>query len=544
MTSYTPTETQSKILCCLCGLAIEPNPSNMCVNCIRTQVDITEGIPKQVHIQWCKFCGRYLQPPNAWLMAELESPQLLTFCIKRINGLSKVKLIDAGFIWTEPHSKRLKVKVKIQKEVMSNTILQQSFVVEFVVMYHMCESCHQQETPNKWNAVSQVRQRVNHKRTFFYLEQLILKHNIHAHSINIKERPDGIDFYFATRGHAIKFNDFISSVAATKLKLSKRLITADEQNGTATYKFTFSLEMSPLCKDDLVCLPKKVAQSHGNITPLLLVHKVHSLQHFVDPRTLNSCEIGASSYWCSPFKALCAAPQLTEFIVLDVNEVSEDYRFSSSAKSDRVKQGGRKRTASVGEESQGSSAASKFKLVDVEVARNSDLGKNDVTFNIRSHLGRLLHPGDSVLGYDIERINFAEEALDAIADKGAIPSVILVRKHYPNRRKKKTKRIWKLKTLEKEELEMKKGEEERKQRDYEMFLRDLEEDKEMRATINMYKDANASSTKSNVEVVEDDSDSEDEEFPDIELDELMEEMAKVTIEHIASSSAMPVEEDE
>lgn len=35
-------------LCCLCGTSIAPNPSNMCVNCIRSQVDITEGIQKQV----------------------------------------------------------------------------------------------------------------------------------------------------------------------------------------------------------------------------------------------------------------------------------------------------------------------------------------------------------------------------------------------------------------------------------------------------------------------------------------------------------------
>lgn len=29
----------------------------------------------------------------------------------------KVRLVDAGFVWTEPHSKRLKVKLTIQKEV-------------------------------------------------------------------------------------------------------------------------------------------------------------------------------------------------------------------------------------------------------------------------------------------------------------------------------------------------------------------------------------------------------------------------------------------
>lgn len=60
-------------------------------------------------IVYCKACGRYLVPPKQWIRAELESKELLTFCIKRIKGLQKVKLIDASFIWTEPHSKRIKV---------------------------------------------------------------------------------------------------------------------------------------------------------------------------------------------------------------------------------------------------------------------------------------------------------------------------------------------------------------------------------------------------------------------------------------------------
>ena len=31
--------------------------------------------------------------------------------------LLKVRLVDASFVWTEPHSKRLKVKLTIQKEI-------------------------------------------------------------------------------------------------------------------------------------------------------------------------------------------------------------------------------------------------------------------------------------------------------------------------------------------------------------------------------------------------------------------------------------------
>ena len=48
----------SSRLCCGCGIGITPNPSNMCVACLRTQVDITKDIPKQVVIYFCRFCER------------------------------------------------------------------------------------------------------------------------------------------------------------------------------------------------------------------------------------------------------------------------------------------------------------------------------------------------------------------------------------------------------------------------------------------------------------------------------------------------------
>ena len=42
-------------------------------------------------------------------------------------------MVDAAFIWTEPHSRRLKVKITVQKEVLNGTLLQQTFVVEFII---------------------------------------------------------------------------------------------------------------------------------------------------------------------------------------------------------------------------------------------------------------------------------------------------------------------------------------------------------------------------------------------------------------------------
>lgn len=77
----------------------------------------------------------------------------------------QVKLVDAGFIWTEPHSKRLKVKLTIQAEVMNGAILQQSFVVEYVVENHMCLECTRaHNNPNSWTAVAQVGARTGGRR--------------------------------------------------------------------------------------------------------------------------------------------------------------------------------------------------------------------------------------------------------------------------------------------------------------------------------------------------------------------------------------------
>ena len=71
----------------------------------------------------------------------------------------QVKLVDAGFVWTEPHSRRIKVKLTVQAEVMNGAILQQTFVVEYVVEPHMCMDCTRANTNTSiWTACAQVLQ--------------------------------------------------------------------------------------------------------------------------------------------------------------------------------------------------------------------------------------------------------------------------------------------------------------------------------------------------------------------------------------------------
>lgn len=76
MAAFASAPLPGTVLCCLCGTSIPPNPANMCSNCIRSQVDITDGIQKQCTVLWCKECNRWLNvretqrmrfpPPQHW----------------------------------------------------------------------------------------------------------------------------------------------------------------------------------------------------------------------------------------------------------------------------------------------------------------------------------------------------------------------------------------------------------------------------------------------------------------------------------------------
>lgn len=166
-------------------------------------------------------------------------------------------------------------------------------------------------------------------------------------------------------------------------------------------------------------------------------------------------------------------------------------------------------------------------LADVHVARISDFGRNDTAFIARSHLGALLNPGDTVMGYDLTRSNFNDDNFSLLNQNG-LADVVLVRKSYPNRRKKSKPRHWKIQQLGKEEEEMlpRKQDQARIENDLEMFMRDLEEDPEMRQTINIFKNEFVQQNK-DISMETGDSEIEEEEeedFPEVSLEELMDEM--------------------
>jgi nonsense-mediated mRNA decay protein 3 len=50
--------TLPNVLCCICGVPIQNNPTNMCVACLHDRVDITQDINKKLVVQSCRNCGR------------------------------------------------------------------------------------------------------------------------------------------------------------------------------------------------------------------------------------------------------------------------------------------------------------------------------------------------------------------------------------------------------------------------------------------------------------------------------------------------------
>jgi nonsense-mediated mRNA decay protein 3 len=434
-------------------------------------------------------------------VAALESRELLALCLKKLRGLHKVRIIDASFIWTEPHSRRVKVKLTIQDSVSEGVVLQQAFEVEYVVAYQQCPDCAKSYTANTWRACVQVRQKVPHKRTFLFLEQLILKHSAHKDTINIKEVKDGLDFYFAARNQAEKFVDFLNSVAPVRTKKSQELISMDIHTSTKSYKFSYSVELVPICKDDLVAIPIKMAKQVGNISPLGLCYRVGTSMNILDPSTLQTADISTPIYWRAPFTSLADVGELTEFIVMDIEPIGAQ--------------------------------KGKWLLAEATVARASDLGSNDRTYYTRTHLGNVLHPGDSVMGYMLTGTNFNSPQFDALEESNTyasqIPDVLLVKKFYA-RKKKSKNRNWRLKRMARDDGDLlpKKADQEKMDKDYEMFLRDVEEDTELRATMALYKAQQAKKVADEMSVVETE-DGEDE-TPKIDMEELLDEFDELNVQ--------------
>lgn len=450
--------------CADCGTPFIPaiTKTKICLTCLSKKNDISDGIPRQLNMQWCRYCRKYFGG-SQWILCDRESKELLAMCLKKVTGLKFMKLMDAHFLWTEAHSKRLKVRLTVRKEVSGQVTLEQTFDVEFTEVYTQCDDCKREFTPHTWKAMVQVRQRADSKRTFLYLEQLLLKVGLHKKCLKITSMPEGMDFFFRNKANAQALVDYIDSLFPTIKRESKELVSHNSKNNTYNYKYTMYVELPRVCKDDLVVLPKKLCkEAVGGANALAVCYKVGTRIHLFDPVTFKIFELNGNVWFNheADIKVIPFRSNETEFYVVDIyRDEGKKAQFTNSFSNIEIR------------------------FAHLVVRRASD----NKEFTCVTQMGHILKHGDTVLGYDMSSL--ACEELSNMDNQKYLPDVLVMRKTYP-----KGERIWKLERMEVEEgLEVKNPSKKQKQaaklgdKDLQDFYEEIEQNKGIRTKINLYR---------------------------------------------------------
>jgi nonsense-mediated mRNA decay protein 3 len=420
--------TVGKIACPLCGVLILPNATNLCYDCLKGRVDVTEGIARQGVVTSCVECGRYTggaeqNGRERWVRCELESSDLLALCLRSLAGLGRGKakggkankggaeFVDASFIWTEPHSRRIKLSVTVERTMheYNSAVLRQKLAVELTIKTRLCPDCTKEGTGADHTSIVQVRQQVRYKRTLLQLENRLMSNGAASKALRIESQRTGIDFYFARLNEAKRFADHVASCVPARRRDSKQLQSQDDKNNITNYVYTMLVEVVPLCKNDLVLLPARLRASlFGGRCAWALVESVSSTVNLVHPPLMERARLNEQKFFSAPCTALLSGREATEFVVLDVQP---------------PRGAGNKRAAAAGAAVAAGAAAvpASPEPWEVEVARASDLGENDLRFTALSHIGHLLQAGDSCLGFDIA-------AREGDSEFDGLPPVILVQK--------------------------------------------------------------------------------------------------------------------
>jgi nonsense-mediated mRNA decay protein 3 len=231
-----------------------------------------------------------------------------------------------------------------------------------------------------------------------------------------------------------------------------------------------------LCKEDLLYLPAKTARNMGNISRLVLVKNITSLIHLIDPLSGQTAQMSGEVYWRDPIRPVITAARsrFVRYVVLGKDPVIVERNVSKKSATRR----------------------NKAKLAALTVAKEDDLGINDVQIEERSHVGYLMKSGDTAVGYDLTDVQFVDDEAEEARAAGKFPDVIILRKLYggvaTNEVDAAKQRMFKLQRLDADKVEAEKTKKAQKDQenddmDEEDFLREIEADKEMRLNMNLYK---------------------------------------------------------
>lgn len=348
----------ASILCPACGAPTTARSDGtvLCRACVAASGDDWR-LPLQRHIERypkilsfcrCPLCERVLtseaSKQERWEGLELESEQLLAFLLRRvktallgkravsaIEGLSRalgdgtLTLDDARFVWTEPHSRRVKLEVVVGHSGEGGAS-KHKCELEFYEERRRCKSCLGESSTRgrkmgsgggDFNSKIQVRVKgTGGKRTMRSLEDALKE--LGGAATAARRHAAGFDVEFASRQHAAKFLSELRRSGRAPLRVeqpTKKLVTHDEHTNAADWQRTTLVWVPPIDKHDVVVTGSSA---------FALVVGVRNTLRVVDLVTRNERDVTAEQYFKDPFEAVMSTTDLADFEVLDDAFVSRD----------------------------------------------------------------------------------------------------------------------------------------------------------------------------------------------------------------------------
>lgn len=387
-------------------------------------------------LEYCSGCDRYNLPPYRHIKP--ESTEFMQYCLKRIKNLSKVKLIDSSFVWTEEHSKRIKVKVVVQKELLDKIVAQEAKILTFVVEYVQCKDCMKQFTKHTWRACIQARHKAESKTVFLEIEQQLIKAKLDKLILKMEETKEGVDFFFALMNECETVAHYLKSMFPCQVKKSSQVVSQDFKSNTMNKKYVMAIDILPIYKGDLVLLSSDSGKKLGGIGSLLYCVDFKSNVRFLDLQRWKYIFLSEQECYKLGLSPCCSSKFLKTFLVekIIVDEPDESFTVTASLAGDEsTVVGGKKKK--------------KQQKVPCNKMFLREPNSEDV-IETKSYFSDKIKEGDLVLGYPLDSMNVS--ALDEI-DVKEVP-VVVVKKLNTKKSKKERLRIkdFKLEN-EKEETE-------------------------------------------------------------------------------------------
>lgn len=432
-----------QIPCCICGTLIYPNDANQCAACLAQGFDLQAHLQKgpggvdHCTVHQCRQCRRFEKKPGYYEYAEPESPELLAICLKQIPAINssaatspKLHLVDASWIWTEPHSMRFRLLLTVRTEL-SRVLLEQRCRVELHCAFQLCPACNREASKRTWHAVVQVRQKGrdgDHRPGVTRIEQALGRNkDLRQHVLRLDSGKNGLDFYFLHLSQAQSFVHTLQRLAPMRVHTTSRQVSTNVQNHTAHTRHTLTCDLLPIWRHDLIWIPPRRSssssgQNHYLGGRLWLVEAVGEASvTWVDAAavaphsTVRRIQVSATAYaqQCGDVVRIVLTPQRWHtYTVLDVDD-------DDGARNHSVEQ---QQPSEKGENITNSKKELPTTTVDVHIVSESG-----TQHTVTSHVGHGLAAGDTVYGYDLAGSTLEWKESDFVRHY-VVPDIVLVKK--------------------------------------------------------------------------------------------------------------------